>query len=157
MKVIFKLMNQKDAESISKWRYDERYVFYNVEKNAGNLEDLLDPKRRGYHYYSAYKDGRLVGFFSFHYDRETRITRMGLGLHPELTGKGLGSTFVKQGLAFGMKNFPGTSVFQLFVSAFNKRAIKVYKKFGFQPNGEMLVETDGGVFRFLHMEMDTAA
>jgi len=150
-------MNQKDAEVISNWRYDGPIAFYNAEIDHEDLQELLDPRRRGYHYYSAFDGDRLAGYFSFHYERETRITTVGLGLAPNLTGKGLGGIFVKKGLAFGVKTFPGTSVFKLSVAAFNKRAVKVYEEAGFRLIGKSFMEINGGVYRFLHMEKVTAA
>jgi [ribosomal protein S18]-alanine N-acetyltransferase len=154
---IFKLMNQNEAEVISNWHYPDRYSFYDAKNDAEDLAELLDPKRRGYHYYSVLVENELVGFFEFHYDMDDRSTVVGLGLAPHLTGKGLGFDFVEKGLTFGLKTFPGTLSFKLSVASFNKRAITVYERSGFQTIGESMVETNGGIYKFVHMQKETAA
>lgn len=152
MTYTFKLMNQKDAEIISKWQYSGSYSFYNAENDAEDLEELLDPEQRGYHYYSAFKDEELAGFFTFYYDRFNRDTVIGLGLAPHLTGKGLGGQFIHEGMDFGLKLFPGTTMYKLSVACFNKRAITIYQRNGFQEKEMTMVETNGGLYRFLQME-----
>lgn len=58
---------------------------------------------------------------------EDRTIDIGLGLRPDLTGKGLGLAFVEAGLAFARKRFAP----RLFVLSFNKRAIRIYERAGF--------------------------
>ena len=79
----------------------------------------------------------------------------GLGLRPDLTGKGSGSDFVRAGLDFAQSQFSPKTI-QLHVAAFNKRAIKVYQRIGFREVEHYMNRTNGGEFEFVRMElMDT--
>ena len=65
---------------------------------------MLNPRRRGEDYVSAFdEDGALVGSFKF--KREGKAVEVGLGLRPELTGKGLGRAFLLAGLDFARGAF----------------------------------------------------
>jgi [ribosomal protein S18]-alanine N-acetyltransferase len=73
-----------------------------------------------------------------------------LGLRPDHTGKGLGQGFVTAGLEFAKEKFsPG--MFRLSVATFNQRAIRVYERMGFKPDGVFMNETNGGRHEFLRM------
>jgi ribosomal-protein-alanine N-acetyltransferase len=75
---------------------------------------------------------------------------IGLGLRPDCTGKGLGQAFVEAGLEYAKQKFdPAT--FRLSVATFNRRAIRVYEKVGFKPDGVFMNETNDGQYEFLRM------
>lgn len=58
---------------------------------------------------------------------------MGWGLNPKLCGKGLGKKFVSQCVDFAAKEYDYKGEFvRCGVAAFNKRAIKVYERLGFE-------------------------
>jgi ribosomal-protein-alanine N-acetyltransferase len=90
----------------------------------------------------------LIGFFSFEQEDDTIV--LGFGLHPEYTGKGLGTAFVRAGLGFGAKCFT-PSTFRLSVATFNQRAIRVYEHLGFVAEKVFLQQTNGGTYEFLQM------
>ena len=134
-----------DARAISKWRYDEPYSVYNG--NPASVTSLLEPR---YFYHSVHDEHNdLVGYFCFGedarvsagrrlglYERETALD-VGLGMRPDLTGQGLGEEFVASGLRFA-QNAYAPQAFRLTVATFNRRAISVYERVGFEP-----VETFG--------------
>ena len=76
----------------------------------------------------------------------------GLGIRPDLTGRGLGLEFVRAGLEFGRERFrPGRIV--LAVAAFNERAIAVYERAGFAETGRhMRTFAEFGDVEFVDME-----
>ncbi len=148
----FRPMGDGEAREISGWRYEPPYDFYDPTADPADLAELLDPERRESAYFSVLDDGsRLVGFFQFEKADET--IDVGLGLRPDLTGKGLGAGFVLSGLAFARERFsPGR--FTLSVATFNDRAITVYERAGFQRGEVFLHETNGGEHEFLRMERE---
>ncbi|MBB6454134.1 ribosomal-protein-alanine N-acetyltransferase [Salirhabdus euzebyi] len=151
MEFLFKPMNQSDAEEIAEWEYDEPYSFYNPKSDEEDLKLLLNSNARKNIYYSVFnKDRKLIGFYTF--ICKGKVMEIGLGLAPEITGKGYGKDFVKAGLQYAKTHFV-CSKFTLFVATFNKRAINVYQKVGFNPTKTFMQNTNGSEFEFLEMEM----
>ena len=59
-------MTQADAEAIALWHYPEPYSFYDWVEDRDDLDELVDPARRGEAYVSVDDpDGTLIGYFSF--------------------------------------------------------------------------------------------
>lgn len=56
---------------------------------------------------------------------------IGIGMRPDLTGKGLGSSFLTTILMEIEVLFPSTPI-RLTVASFNQRAIHLYEKLGFR-------------------------
>jgi ribosomal-protein-alanine N-acetyltransferase len=143
-------MTDPEAEAVAAWRYEEPYAFYDMSQDAGDLRELLDPtsrRERGYH--SALDpDGNLVGFLAFRKEGDT--VEVGLGLRPDLTGRGLGLDFLRAGLRFAEDSFSPRG-FRLAVAAFNERAIRVYERAGFRVSRRYPHETNGGVHPFVEM------
>ena len=75
---------------------------------------------------------------------------IGLGMKPNRTGNGFGLQFVNAGLAFSKEKY-GCNYITLSVAKFNERAIKVYKRAGFEAVGTFIQKTNGGCFEFLKM------
>ena len=150
MKFEFRKMSDEEAQQIAGWRYDPPYDFYDAVSDQDDLAELLDPLRRAEDYFSAFdEEDVLVGFFQF--ERDGSVVEVGLGLRPDLTGKGLGRGFLLAGLDFARRSF-SPDVFRLSVATFNERAIKVYEGVGFVPGRTYPHETNGGVYEFLGME-----
>ena len=149
---LLRQMDAADAREISAWRYEPPYDFYNGDADPDDLAELLDPERRSGVYFSVLDDKEsLVGFFQF--ENEGGTVDVGLGLRPDLTGRGFGERFVRSGLAFARERFsPGR--FTLSVTTSNVRAIRTYERAGFR-RGEVYVhETNGGEHEFLRMERE---
>ena len=154
---VFEPMNDEQARAIAAWRYEPPYDFYDMARDPEGLEELSPPERRR-GYYAVLRDGELLGFFcygqggqlpGFAYPDDGKVD-VGLGLRPDLTGKGLGYGFVMAGLDFGRRCFD-PSGFRLFVATFNERAIRLYERAGFG-RGEIFVHhTDGADHPFLLM------
>jgi ribosomal-protein-alanine N-acetyltransferase len=141
MQYAFKLMNEADAHTIQMWHYEGEYAIYNASADSDDgLSEMLEPRSP----YYAVRDelGELVGFFCFGtaaqpwnndnpgLHNEDRSIDIGLGLRPDLTGKGLGLAFVQAGLTFAKAQFAPVA-YRLFVLTFNQRAIRVYEQAGF--------------------------
>lgn len=102
------------------WRYPPPYDFYN--------DDGVLPKNPE-RFYSVYiVDGTLAGFY--YLEERGDAIFYGLGLRPDLTGRGLGARFVNAGIEFAQARF-GPRRIVLNVAEFNERAIRVYERAGF--------------------------
>ena len=134
----FRPITASDAGEISRWRYPEPYSTYNGD--PASVPGLLNP-RYNYHAVTG-PGGDLVGYFCFGADATVPAGRklglydedaldVGLGMRPDLTGRGLGPDFVRAGLRFARQTF-SPPAFRLTVAAFNRRAIKVYEAAGFE-------------------------
>jgi RimJ/RimL family protein N-acetyltransferase len=124
------------------WRYEPPYDFYD-----GDVDPVLNPER----FYEALDDdGSLVG--NYYYEEKGDALEIGLGLRPELTGRGLGLEFFRAGVEYGRRRFRPARVI-LNVAAFNERAITVYERAGFRETGRHVRQFDRwGEVEFVEME-----
>jgi ribosomal-protein-alanine N-acetyltransferase len=148
-------MTPEAARTIAGWRYPEPYAFYNIERDATDLAEFLDPARwrigelgERDTIVAAYRLRELCGYFSFAGDRH--LCTIGLGLAPAMTGRSMGEGFVTAGLAFAVARWR-VSRFRLEVAAFNHRAITVYKRLGFDTRRSLVREDGGDRVEFLEM------
>lgn len=148
-------MSRADAEAILRWRYAPPYETYNAPAgepvDVDALAEMLDARSPHFGMRLALGPGgesrEPAGFFAFgsscevgdepdappepHLLRADGSITIGLGLRPDLTGRGLGLAFVEAGLALARERYQ-PAVFRLFVYAWNLRAITVYERAGFR-------------------------
>lgn len=163
MKFNFAPMTEQDVLFITRWHYEEPYAIYNLSADSDdNLAEMLDP--RSPHYTIRDEQGQLIGFACFGtsalvwssatpaiYDEDQTIA-IGLGMRPDLTGKGLGAEFVAAILAFVKERFAPEQV-RLFVLPFNQRAIRLYEKMGFKRIGNYIQKSElYGEREFIEMQ-----
>ncbi len=139
MRFTLRPITQADAEEISRWRYGEPYSMY--DGDPASVASLLEPR---FLYHSVYDErGELSGYFCFGedarvpagrqlgvYEREPALD-VGLGMRPDLAGRGLGAEFVLAGLRFAKEAY-SPPAFRLTVAASNRRAVRVYERVGFE-------------------------
>ncbi len=139
MQVTVKPMTADAARAILHWQYPEPYALYNLkaENEAEEVRCFLDPRND----YNTLQDdaNQLVGFCCF--GQEARVPGgdyseealdIGLGMRPDLTGQGLGSTFLAAILAFAEQEF-APKRWRATIATFNGRSMRVFAKAGFQP------------------------
>lgn len=149
MEFRFLPMNPQYAHEIAHWHYPGIYAFYDLDQDPEDLEEFLNPNNWEKLKYAVVNEHyELIGFFSFYQEADTVI--LGLGLHPEYTGKGFGGVFVQAGIDFGNQVFQ-PSTFRLSVAMFNRRAIRVYEHLGFTAEKVFMQQTNGGQYEFLQM------
>jgi RimJ/RimL family protein N-acetyltransferase len=131
------MFRERDA-----WRYDPPYDFYDG--------DGLPVKNPEFFFAVRDDEGALVGFYFFGPDGDALF--YGLGLRPDLTGRGLDEQFVLAGLEFA-RSLHGQRRVVLNVAAFNERAIRLYRRVGFTETGRH-VQTFAryGAVEFIDME-----
>ncbi|MFH7830231.1 GNAT family N-acetyltransferase [Bacillus luti] len=150
MDYTYTVMTQEEAEEIAyNWHYEGKYSFYDIEADEEDLAEFLHEESRGNHIFSVKENGTLIGFFSF-CKTDNRTVDIGLGMRPNITGDGLGLQFVKAGLDFSKERY-SCKYITLSVATFNERAIKVYKRAGFEAVGTFIQKTNGSCFEFLKM------
>ena len=138
MSYIFYKMDEISARAILGWRYDPPYDIYNLPSDEVEsvVQYMMDPQNA----YSSITDeqGELVAYCCF--GREGQVpggdyssdaVDIGMGVRPELTGRGFGHEFVDSVLDFAGTTFP-PCVYRVTVAEFNERALRVWKKAGFQ-------------------------
>ena len=144
----FREMTQAEAETVAAWHYEAPYDFYDFESDPEDLAEILDPEQRAGDYHAVGLDGGLVGFFSFKVHGDA--LEIGLGLRPDLTGRGFGLELVEAGLDFARARF-SPQTFWLDVATWNERAKKVYERAGFEPGHVWTHTTGPGPVDFLRM------
>jgi ribosomal-protein-alanine N-acetyltransferase len=151
-------MSDEQARAVAAWRYEAPYDFYDMANDPEGLEELLGPPERREGYCAVLSYGELVGFFcygiggqlpTFDYPDDGSVD-VGLGLKPDLTGKGLGLEFFRAGLEFGRHRFSPVG-FRLSVATFNERAIQIYERAGFRRVEVFMHHEDGADYPFLLM------
>lgn len=151
MAFVVRPMTAADAEAVAGWRYPGVYKFYNMDEDPADLAELLDPVNWASLYRAVVSGGELVGFFSF--AASEGVVELGLGLRPDLTGQGLGGSFLEAGLEYARGAY-GATRFRLAVATFNERAIRLYEKAGFRRGAVVERQSNGGVYSFLEMERE---
>ncbi len=158
MDFVVKPMNAYYARSIAHWKYEGEYAFYNMEYSEALIRELMN----GQYVAATGENDELAGFYCYGspaqilsglhagvYDHSTAID-IGLGMRPDLTGKGIGADFVRAGIHYARDNFYGDQI-RLAVAVFNKRAIRAYEKAGFMRGKTFFSEIDGRQMEFMIM------
>jgi [ribosomal protein S18]-alanine N-acetyltransferase len=147
---VLRPLTQADAEAVEEWTYPGEYAFYDSAADADDLAVLLDPDRRGDDFYAADGEDGLVGFVQLK-EGAGRV-EIGLGLRPDLCGRGLGESFTRAGIDL-IRRTHGDVGIMLAVAAFNARAITVYERCGFVETGRHVRRTAGADWEFVDMEL----
>ncbi|KSU81081.1 Ribosomal protein S18 acetylase RimI [Fictibacillus enclensis] len=131
-------IKQEYALQILNWKYEAPYDLYNMATSRESMNELIEN-----HYSVVLDEGdKLVGFFCTGTSAQVPAGELagayekdaldiGLGMNPELTGRGNGSMFFSFILGYLEGQFSKFS-YRLTVASFNERAIHLYQKFGFR-------------------------
>jgi len=123
---MIKKMTKHWAEEIVNWQYEVPYDTYNM---TTAYDELLSS------YHAVYEE-TLIGFYCMGPDAQVppgdypdTYLDFGIGMKPNLCGKGLGEAFMVEVISELRKE---GKPLRLTVLSFNKRAIKLYQKLGFK-------------------------
>ncbi len=134
----FSPLDASSAEAILHWQYPPPYELYNHSPTDAEsvLASYLNPQNQ---YFALHDQGiALIGFCCF--GAEARVKGgdytltaldMGMGLQPELTGRGYGGKVLSAVLKFASSKFTPDN-FRVTVAEFNTRAIQLYLSAGFE-------------------------
>lgn len=145
------------AAEIVRWQYPPPYAVYDM--NESSLPELLD----GSYYAVSDAEGHLVGYYCFGASAQVPAGRphgvypegymdIGLGIRPDLCGRGQGFCFLLRGLDFARAELYAVK-FRLTVASFNARATRLYEKAGFQTAAAFIRhDIDDRAFRVMTLE-----
>ncbi len=126
------------ARLILGWRYDPPYDVYDldVDRSDRALVFFLNPKNN----YFTIKDtdGKLDGYWCFGKGARVvggsywrRAIDIGLGIRPDLTGRGLGLQYV-EAVVGCLSRVHGKVPLRVTIAAFNRRAQRVWERANFR-------------------------
>lgn len=144
----FSRMTAEEARVVLGWRWPDVAALYepDLSRMEEEVEWLLTPE---YHYH-AVRDGggELIGFCCFGDDAQVvggdyalDALDVGLGLRPDLVGRGLAQEFLGEVMAFGVAQFAATSV-RATVAADNQRSLRMFLRAGFEETQRFHSEDD---------------
>lgn len=139
------------ASAVATWHYDPPYDFYDLAADPVDAAEMHDAAHAE-HYRAVLDngDGRLAAFWYF--DWHGNVVDVGIGLRPELTGHGLGESFLRAQLDYATSQW-SPATFRLFVAAWNGRAIGLYERLGFSEVGRQTRHFElVGEHEFIQME-----
>ena len=158
MKIEYCPAEKKHARVFVNWQYKPPYDIYNcppeeigeaVQYNidpANNVCAMLDQNEELIGYCSYGKDAQVPGG-----DYSEEALDIGLMIKPELTGQGMGSDFVSEVIQNGIDKYAPEKL-RVTIAAFNKRAMRVWEKNGFQQTQNFIRDGDG--MEFIIMKKD---
>ena len=123
-------MTREWASQIQTWTYAAPYDFYNQSPSEEGVNELMT-------YQAILESHELIGFYCIGspaqvpnstYPYSSDFTDIGLGMRPDLTGRGHGKSFVTYVVERAAKQ---GKPLRLTVASFNERAIHLYETLGF--------------------------
>lgn len=153
MKLKLTDFSEEHARKICRWRYSGEYSVYNypdwnmvVSQNWGIT---IKEKRKNEFMAVVNEMDSFCGYIRLINQNDCIL--IGVGLKPELCGIGLGNTLMYL-LKMECKKRYNNKKIVLEVRCFNERAIKCYKKAGFNIAGTYEKSTLSGKDKFFNME-----
>lgn len=145
-------MNIRHCQDICTWEYEPPYDIYQwsswsqMEEEA---EEFGDDEIRATQYICVLdEEDTLIGYAQLF--PLVGVTRLGLGMRPELCGQGLGTEFVQCIVDEARRRRPDDEI-DLEVLEWNHRARKAYYKAGFRETDRYERPTPKGPMEFLCM------
>ena len=147
----FHLIDESNALAILGWRYEPPYDFYNdSEEDASLLQHFLHPQNSFYSILD--ENSKLIAYCSFgqnqqvtHGDYCDRALDIGMGIRPDLTGRGKGVEYANAVLEFADNLFK-PKAFRVTLVAFNQPALRGSQKSEFKHQQPFERESDGMQF-----------
>jgi RimJ/RimL family protein N-acetyltransferase len=141
----FQPLTSEHVAEILTWRYESPYDLYNMGDGTDDpigLTQAIDYFSQPEYCFQAMvcqPGNELAAFCSFGPDGRVGggdytlpAVDIGMGVHPDNTGRGLGSMFAGAAIAFAWQNFDEPRL-RVTIAEFNLRAQKVWRRHGFVP------------------------
>ena len=152
MNIVYRLADEKSAREFVSWEYKPPYDVYScppdqVEKS---IQYNIDPKNNVYAMFN--EKNEMFGYCSYGRDAQVpggdyseEALDIGMMIKPELTGQGLGTEFAQDVIRNGINKYNPKKL-RVTIAAFNKRAMRVWEKNGFQQTQTFKRNGDGMEF-----------
>ncbi|WP_127572717.1 GNAT family N-acetyltransferase [Paenibacillus xylaniclasticus] len=125
-------MSLEQAEELCGWRYEPPFDLYGwpdwSRMKAEGIEFGDETIRRQQYMTAIDHEGHMIGFLQLF--PMLGVTRLGLGLRPDLCGRGFGPAFANAAAEEALRQAPDNAV-DLEVLTWNIRAIRAYQRAGF--------------------------
>lgn len=148
-------LDEPRARAVATWRYPAPWDVYDMgpwERVIAEGWALGDPDGRGAELLAVLDaSGAMIAYLRFGVQEGVRM--LGVGLHPDRCGHGLGPPVVELGWQEHRRRHPGEPLL-LEVRSWNTRAIRCYARAGFAPDGELTRVTALGPGHFVRMRRD---
>lgn len=152
--ITYHQMTEGEKETVCGWKYPGEYAAYNMPTYEEQKEKgiaLMNPARTK-NYYSYFDGDILIGFTNI-LEEENEVF-IGIGVDPELCGKGYGQKILNVVSGITTQLYPNKREY-LEVRTWNTRAVRCYEKAGFKIDGEAFEQqTDMGKGTFYRMIRD---
>lgn len=110
-------------------------------KNIQSAEKIEEKMAAGEDYYMAYLYGRLIGYMAIKTESD-RMFLSKLYIEKDFRGRGIADQFIR--LLIDEANTAGKHKIALTVNRNNIISISIYKKMGFEIEGELVTDIGGG-------------
>lgn len=134
------------------WQYEGPYALYNMrgEDEEELVRFFLDAENGYFGISSA--EGEFLGFCNFGADARVpggdytqEACDIGMGMRPDLTGRGQGARYAAAVFDFAGAHYPQRRQ-RVTIAEFNERAQRLCQKFGFVQVSRFVRERDGRAF-----------
>ena len=147
-----------DVAEFASWQYEAPYNAYDMtDERDEAVEYFLDPSMSCH---VLVDSGDLVGFCTFGPDGQVSGGRyerdavdLGMGIRPELTGKGRGRLYTEAAIAQARQLFPDKAL-RVTIAEWNRRAVRVCVNAGFTEASRFVAPDDTtGTRKFVVLEL----
>ena len=153
-------MTEDEAGAVLTWRYEPPYDVYNVETAFADeaVREFLRPE---YAYHAIRTpEGELVGFCCYGPDArvpggeyDEPALDVGIGLRPDLTGRGLGPRILDAVLDNGREKY-APAAFRTTVATFNERSRRLFEGAGFEPERTFRTQGNRGGDEWVQLRLE---
>ncbi|NJN18267.1 MAG: GNAT family N-acetyltransferase [Oscillochloris sp.] len=153
MEFVIRPMDGAAARRIATWRYESPYDYYNL---IGDPLVFVGREGEAADYFQILCNHELVGFCCFGAegqvpggDYSAPGLDIGIGIRPDLTGRGQGLHYLAAVTDFAERTFAPPTL-RLTVADWNTRAIRLYSRAGFVISAEFHSQFSRQLFLMMH-------
>lgn len=156
-------MTPAHVRELLAWQYEGPYAMYNAQEEDEEtaVAFYLDPANGYFAIVDA--QGGFLGFCSFGADARVpggeyaqEALDIGMGMRPDLTGRGQGAVYAAAVFAYAQERYPAVRQ-RVTIAAFNKRAQRLCRGFGFAQTAAFARPADGREFVIMIREQRLSA